>query len=204
MRHLVGLKSPLLIFRESAGALPGSTAPNWLAAYFFSMDLTVFVMGLVFAFGELLNSNNRAVIGTYALSTMAIFMIGWICGALVFTRLNQNVHRCHFSTLSIFLYALFTGLCAFAQCGVELTSYRFIVGFAIGMEVGVAGISFYLSRLRGINLLQASAPVLIVLALGYLVSFGLKETFSLDVWRVLFLVGALPALPLLYSRVSKS
>jgi hypothetical protein len=204
MRNLVGLKSPLLSFREQDGSLAGFTAPNWLAAYFFSMDLTVFVMGLVFAFGELVNSDNRTVIGTYALSTMAIFMIGWLCGALVFIRLNRNAYRCHFSTISIFLYVLFTGLCAFAQCGVELTFYRFIVGFAIGMEVGVAGISFYLSRLRGINFLRASVPVFTVLVLGYLASFWLKETFSLDVWRVLFLVGALPALPLLYSRVSKS
>lgn len=204
MRNLVGLKSPLFAFRGLDGASAGSSAPNWLAAYFFSMDLTVFVMGLVFAFGELLNSDNRAVIGTYASSTMIIFIIGWLCGALVFTRLNQNAYRCHLATLSILLYALFTGLCAFAQCGVELTFYRFIVGFAIGMEVGVAGISFYLSRLRGINFLRASVPVLMVLALGYLVSFWLKETFSLDVWRVLFLVGALPALSLLYCRVSKS
>lgn len=204
MRNLVGLVTSPLIFRQQGLACGASNASNWLGAYFFFMDLTVLMIGLVSAFGELLISSDRAVIVFYAASAMVVFLIGWSFGAVVLTRCKNTAFATYLPIFSICLYALFTGLCAFSQCGLELTFYRFLVGSAVGMEVGVAGMSFYSSRLRGVNFLRASVAVLIVLFLGCFFSLGLKVFWTLDVWRVLFLVTALPALPILYSRVCKS
>jgi len=149
---------------------------------------------------------------------MAVFLIGAATGGVVFGWLGDRVGRVRAMALSIFTYAIFTGLCGFATHAWHIAVFRFIASLGMGGEwaLGVALVTeMWPDRSRALmaGLIGAAANVgylivgLISLVLvSFLEWFGhlllnlgmpqhLVETLvSGEGWRLMMIVGALPAL----------
>lgn len=144
-----------------------------------------------------------------ALST-SVFMIGWALGGLVFGVLGDRMGRARVMLLTILVYSLCTGLSAFSYGFWDFCFYRFITGLGVGGEfaVGVALVAEVIPahvRAYALGLLQASSTIGNATAaglnmyLGYMESVGEFQNweifgFQMTTWRVLFIIGALPAL----------
>lgn len=112
----------------------------WLGAFFDGLDATIFVMVLFPALSQLLGTSDHAKIGQYGSYVLAVFMLGWATGAVVFGMLADRIGRAKTMMITILMYALCTGLCALAQTWQELAFYRFLVGCGIGGEIGIGGV----------------------------------------------------------------
>jgi MFS family permease len=201
-------------------------ALGWL---FDTMDQQLFVLARNPAMAELVNvsditeqdekkkqdaiKNRRDTFGGYATT---IFMLGWATGGLVFGKLGDIIGRAKTMLLTILIYSLCTGLSALSVGFYDFAFYRFITGLGVGGEfaVGVAlvaevmpsGIRTYaLSTLQALSAVGNVTAALISLSLGEwehqaadgaIVLMGFKMT----VWRMMFVIGTLPALLALLIR----
>ncbi len=132
----------------------------------------------------------------------AIFVAGWATGGLIFGAVGDRVGRARTLTYTILLYSIFTGLSALSRGWVDFALYRFVTGLGVG---GVFGLAVALiadalpdhSRAGALGTLQALSAVGNVTA--GLVSMGVGRMVESKVlspmwsWKVMFLVGALPA-----------
>lgn len=64
-------------------------------------------------------------------------LIGAVAGGIVFGALSDVYGRVRVLTWTIVLFAVFTGLCAFAQGFSDLLVYRTIAGIGLGGEFGI-------------------------------------------------------------------
>jgi MFS family permease len=106
---------------------------------------------------------------------------------------------------SVFLYALFTGLTALANTFLALVALRFLTGLAMGSEwsTGVTMVAETWpdrARPKGAGLLQSGFGWGTLLSA--LVWWGLSDAQPLgaQTWRLMFVVGAIPALFTIYIR----
>src|SRR6476620_9140700 len=149
---------------------------------------------------------------------MSVFLIGAATGGVVFGWLGDRVGRVRAMALSIFTYAIFTGLCGFATHAWHIAVFRFIASLGMGGEwaLGVALVTeMWPDRSRALmaGLIGAAANVgylIVGLISLVLVSFiewfghqmlaiGMSEQLvakltSGDGWRLMMIVGALPAI----------
>jgi MFS family permease len=134
----------------------------------------------------------------------SIFMIGWAVGGLIFGILGDKIGRARTMVLTILLYSIFTGLSALSTGFWDFSLYRFLTGLGVGGEfaVGVALVAEVIperARAPALGWVQAFSAVgnitaaLITVSLGALEKTG-SVPFGLSPWRVMFLIGALPAL----------
>jgi len=138
---------------------------------------------------------------------ISITLLGWGIGGLVGGVLADYVGRKRMMILSVFFYAIFTGLTAFATDFWVFCFLRFITGIAMGSEwsTGVALLAETWpnrARPKGAGFLQSGFGFgTLIAALVWLV---LSQTQPLgnDTWRLVFVVGALPAFFCLYIRRS--
>jgi MFS family permease len=131
----------------------------------------------------------------------SIFVAGWATGGLIFGALGDRFGRARMLTITVLMYSVCTGLSAFSVGFLDFAIYRFITGLGVG---GVFGLAVALvadslpdrARPHALGLLQALSAVgniaagFIALTLGWLT---LRGSLSGDAWRILFLIGALPA-----------
>src|SRR5574337_44401 len=121
-------------------------------------------------------------------------------GAFLFGRLADRYGRRPILMLDVVLFSIFEFATAFAPSLTALLVLRFLFGIAMGGEWGI-GASLAMesipARARGIvsGLLQSGYPCGFFLAA--LVNWLLVDHIG---WRGLFIVGALPALLVLYIR----
>ncbi len=130
-----------------------------------------------------------------------IFVLGWATGGLIFGALGDRWGRARCLSITILLYALCTGLSGFATGPVDFCVYRLITGIGVG---GVFGLAVALcadalpdaARPRALGLLQALSAVGNMIAGAFGVGLGYWEAKGggQNGWRILFIVGALPAL----------
>jgi SHS family sialic acid transporter-like MFS transporter len=156
---------------------------------------------------------------------MAVFLVGAATGGVVFGWLGDRVGRVRAMSLSIFTYAIFTGLCGFADQAWHIAVLRFIASLGMGGEwaLGVALVTeLWPDKSRALiaGLIGAAANVgmlLVGLLSLVLVSFikttgewmraaGMSEEFvsyllSGDGWRLMMIAGALPALLIFFIRL---
>jgi len=64
-------------------------------------------------------------------------LIGAVVGGIVFGMLSDYYGRVRVLTWTILLFAIFTGLCAFAQGYTDLLIYRTVAGLGLGGEFGI-------------------------------------------------------------------
>ncbi len=172
-----------------------------LAWLFDCLDQQLFILARSPALQSLLPPGADAnVYGGYA---TAIFVAGWAAGGLVFGALGDRVGRARTLTLTVLLYSVFTGLSALSRGWLDFAVYRFVTGLGVG---GVFGLAVALiadslpdaARPGALGMLQALTTVANIAAA--LISMGLGELVARQAltpdasWRLMFLVGALPAL----------
>lgn len=140
----------------------------------------------------------------------SIFMIGWASGGLFFGVLGDRIGRSKTMLLTILLYSGCTGLSAISTGVWDFALYRFLTGLGVGGEfaVGVALVAEVMpnrARPYALTLLQALSAfgnisaALINLGFGIAVEHGhFEQTDDPQLlnspWRLMFIVGALPAL----------
>jgi MFS family permease len=136
---------------------------------------------------------------------LCVTLVGWGVGGLAGGILADYVGRKRMMMLSVLVYAAFSGFSALSQSFLMLAVFRFITGLAIGSEwsTGVTLIAETWpdeARAKGCGFLQSAigAGMFVAVAIWYgLAHFHPAERMN---WRILFLIGALPALLVLYLR----
>lgn len=148
----------------------------------------------------------------------AVFLVGAATGGVLFGWLGDKVGRVRAMSLSVLTYAIFTGLCGFAQTPWQVAILRFIASLGMGGEwaLGVALVmEIWPNKSRGLmaGLIGAAANVGYTLvgclqlglsaipdqAKGLLQGIGLPEStvqmlIANDAWRLMMLMGTAPAL----------
>jgi MFS family permease len=131
----------------------------------------------------------------------SVFIAGWATGGLVFGMLGDRIGRARTMLITILMYSLCTGLSAFSVTVYDFAFYRFLTGLGVGGEfaVGVALVAEVMpSRARTycLALLQAFSAFGNISAALINLGLGLAEGEGLPTspWRLMFLIGAAPAL----------
>lgn len=165
------------------------------------MDGFLYAIILFPAMSELLGSTESSVIGWYGGIVLSIFMLGWALGGLLFGPIADRYGRAKTISLTILIYAGFTGLCAIAGSWQELALYRFMTGLGIGGEwaAGAALIAESWparSRAKAAGIMQASGGI------GFFFASLLYLFVGPYGWRWVFAFGILPAIVAFYIRRS--
>jgi MFS family permease len=175
-----------------------------MAWAFDSFDQRIFSLTRISALVSLLGqSSDSLLVHDYAKVATATFLLGWGIGGLTLGAIGDRFGRVRVLALSIFAYALCTGLTALAQTANEFVALRFATGLGIGGVFGL-GVTVLAEAVSGparpamlawMQILSLIANVVagfIKLSIDALMNLG-AET-SQDSWRWLFAVGGLPAI----------
>lgn len=137
----------------------------------------------------------------------SVFLAGWALGGIFFGVMGDRVGRAKTMMITILLYSLFTGLSSLSTSLWDFCLYRFLTGLGVGGEfaVGVALVSEVMpnrARPYTLGLLQALSAVGNISAALINLGLGLAEEQGLvsSPWRIMFLIGALPAMLALVIR----
>jgi MFS family permease len=166
-----------------------------------------------------------ATVGLWFGVIIAGFLVGAATGGVLFGWLGDRIGRVRAMTLSVLTYALFTGLCFFATEAWHIGALRFIAALGMGGEwsLGVALVmEVWPNRSRAFmaGLIGAAANVgymvvgLVGLVLASwlaslhdgLISGGVSEAMAkwltqYSGWRIIMLLGTLPALLTFFIRI---
>jgi MFS family permease len=181
-------------------------ALGWL---FDTMDQQLFNLARTPALSALLGVTEQdPSLGDAEGRATAIFIIGWATGGLIFGVMGDKIGRAKTMMITILVYSLFTGLSAFAVGFWDFALYRFLTGLGVGGEfaVGVALVAEVMpshARARALGWLQALSAVGNIM--GALIGTGLgilqsEQLITFQSWRLMFIIGALPALLALVIR----
>ena len=121
-------------------------------------------------------------------------LIGAVVGGIVFGALSDRFGRVRVLAWTILLFAVFTGLCAFATSYRELLLFRTIAGLGLGGEFGI-GMALAAEAWPARQRARVSSYVALGWQVGVLAA-ALVTPLLLPVigWRGMFLVGVMPAL----------
>jgi len=189
-------------------------ALGWL---FDCLDQQLFTLARIPALKDLLGlPQGSPEVKSWAGHVTSIFLVGWATGGLFFGVLGDRIGRAKTMMLTILLYSLCTGLSSFSVGVWDFAFYRFLTGLGVGGEfaVGVALVAEVMptsARARSLSLLQALSALgnmsaaLISMGLGELEETGVLGSYTLfgfemTAWRIMFLIGAVPALLALVIR----
>ena len=163
-----------------------------------ALDVQMFslaIPALIAAFH--LDKSQAGLVGSITLVTSALG--GWVAGAL-----SDRWGRVRILQLTILWFSVFTFLCAFAQTATQLFILKGLQGLGFGGE-WAAGAVLMAEMIRPEHRGKVMATVQSAWAVGWggsvLIYTGLFYCLPADTaWRVMFGVGLLPALFLVYVR----
>jgi MFS family permease len=153
-------------------------------------------------------------VGFYNNLALGAFLLGGALGGVLFGMLGDRLGRKRALTYTILLYSACTCLSAFAQCWWHLAGFRFLTALGVGGEWAVASTLVAeefprRARAWSQSIFQASSVLGTYLAIlaGTFVVAQREVVLSLPVgtwavsgWRLAFLLGALPALLVVWVR----
>jgi MFS family permease len=172
----------------------------WLGWVFDSMDSTLYAIVLHPALHDLLGADASTVnIEWYGGIIFSIFLIGWALGGLLFGVLADHLGRTKTMILTILIYSLFTGLAALSHTWWELALYRLLTAVGIGGE-WAAGASLVAETWPEAKRAKAAGVLQSAWAGGFFIAALVNLSFGDYGWRVIFLIGILPALITLMVR----
>ena len=120
-------------------------------------------------------------------------LIGAVAGGIFFGMLSDRFGRIRVLTWTIMLFAVFTGLCAFAQGYWDLLVYRTIAGIGLGGEFGI-GMALAAEAWPARHRARVSSYVALGWQAGVLGAALLTPLLLPHIgWRGMFLVGVIPA-----------
>ena len=168
----------------------------WLGWVFDAMDATIYAIVLHPALHDLLQSPGETVsaeqVGWYGGIIFSIFLIGWAIGGICFGVVADRIGRTKTLIITILIYAVFTGLAALSQDWWHLAIYRFLTALGIGGE-WAAGAALVAETWPEEKRAKAAG----ILQSAWAVGFFLAASFNLLLtgygWRVMFVIGVLPA-----------
>jgi MFS family permease len=173
----------------------------WLGWIFDSMDATIYNLVLTPALKELLGPRGTPEnIGWYGGIILAIFLVGWAVGGVLFGILADYLGRARTLVITILIYAVFTGLAGLSHTWWELAGYRFLTALGIGGE-WAAGATLVAEvwpeslRVKGAGWLQSAWGA------GYFLAAGVNVLLAQQGWRIMFFVGLAPALVAMLARL---
>jgi MFS family permease len=142
-------------------------------------------------------------LGATSGASLATFtLIGAVIGGFVFGMLADSYGRVRVLSLTILIFALFTGLSAFAQGYWDLVAYRTIAGLGLGGEFGI-GMALVAEAWPASQRARASSYVGLGWQAGVLAAALITPVLlPLIGWRGMFLVGLVPALASFFIRRS--
>ena len=175
---------------------------GWIFDGFESFALIVVIVPML---RSLLMPEQLANLPAWAGLSIGTTLLGWGIGGLVGGVLADYVGRKRMMLWSVFLYAVFTGLTALSPNYWAMVFLRFITGVAMGSEwsTGVALLAETWperARPKGCGFLQSGFGWgTFLAALTWLILSGWQPLGS-ETWRLMFVVGAVPAIFVLYIR----
>lgn len=127
-------------------------------------------------------------------SLVTATLVGAVLGGLFFGMLSDRLGRVRVLTWTIVLFAVFTGLCAFAQGYYDLMAYRAIAGLGLGGEFGI-GMAMVAEAWPASMRARASSYVGLGWQAGVLAAAVLTPLLIPVIgWRGMFAVGIFPAI----------
>jgi MFS family permease len=209
------------------GAQYMALAAAFLGWMFDGLEMGLFPLVARPALRELMGSEAQTNIGTWLAWITAGFLVGAACGGLVFGWLGDRIGRVQAMIWSVLTYAVFSGLCGFAEAPWQIAVLRFIAALGMGGEwsLGVALVmEIWPSKSRPMlaGLIGAASNVgflliaLVGLVLGQFIegaadalrATGMSEAWVTKLigadqsgWRLLMFIGATPALLTFFVRL---
>lgn len=169
----------------------------WASIIGYAMDgLDVLILSFAMAaivseFG--LTLGEGGLIATYTL-------IGTVLGGYLFGIFADYFGRVHTFSLTIIIFSIFTGACAFADNVTHLNILRFLAGLGLGGEYGI-GMTLVSETWPAAKRARANAGVAMGWQAGAVLAAILAAVVLPDYgWRGLFLVGVVPALLAAWAR----
>ena len=169
----------------------------WASIIGYAMDgLDVLILSFAMAaivseFG--LTLGEGGLIATYTL-------IGTVLGGYLFGIFADYFGRVHTFSLTIIIFSIFTGACAFADTVTHLNILRFLAGLGLGGEYGI-GMTLVSETWPAAKRARATAGVAMGWQAGAVLAAILAAVVLPDYgWRGLFLVGVVPALLAAWAR----
>ena len=135
-------------------------------------------------------------------SLVTATLIGAVLGGIGFGMLSDRLGRVRILTWTIVVFAVFTGLCAFAQGYWDLLVYRTIAGVGLGGEFGI-GMALVAEAWPASKRARASSYVGLGWQMGVLLA-AIATPLLLPVigWRGMFAIGVFPAIAAYFIRAS--
>jgi MFS family permease len=150
----------------------------------------------------------KGIVQDEAKKVTAIFLVGWGIGGLIFGALGDKYGRAKMLTVTVLLYSGFTGFTFFSDSLFTFALFRFMTGLGVG---GVFGLAVALiaetvpdgARTGALGMLQVLSTVGNLSAGAFKTLFDTLETNKVieagESWRWMFLVGALPAVLVIFT-----
>jgi MFS family permease len=171
----------------------------FLGWMFDSMDLNLFTLVLVPSVGGLLHTSDPVAISKFGSLIMSGKLLTWGFGGVLFGVAADRFGRSRVMAWTIFIYAAFTLLSAFAQTWSQLAIAQAFAGFGIGGE-WAAGAALVAetwpekSRARAMQIMQMA------FAFGFLAAALDNLLIGPFGWRWVLGMGAVPALATILIR----
>ena len=173
----------------------------WFGWMFDSMDSTIYAMIMHSSLQDLMGQTaSKADIASHGGIILAIFLVGWAIGGTLFGTLADYFGRTRTLTISILIYAIFTGVAALSQSWVQLAFFRFMTALGIGggWAAGTALVAESFPdrhRTKALSIMQSAwGAGFFLAALVNLLVVPWADTHQLTPWRAVLIIGIFPAL----------
>jgi MFS family permease len=190
----------------------GLTGKHWrilvasfLGWVFDGYEAFALIVALPLALRALLPAAQLKSAAIWAGIAIGITLLGWGVGGIVGGTLADYIGRKRMMVYSVLLYAIFSGITALSTTFWMLVGFRFLTGLAMGSEwsTGIAMLAETWperARPKGAGLLQSGFGWGTFLAALIWWGLGRFNFLGPQTWRLMFVVGAIPALFTLYIR----
>ena len=177
----------------------------WCGWLFDTMAQQLFTLSRTPAIASLLESGaSKEIIKYYGGIATMVLILGWATGGIFFGYLGDKWGRAKTLVVSVLFYSFFTAVSSLSVSWIDFTIYRFLTGLGVGgtFAAAVSLVAETLparSRPYALGFLQSLAACGNVAAAA--ASLYLKPSAIMmgwDGWRWLFLVGALPAVLVIF------
>ena len=178
---------------------------SFLGWVFDGYEAYALVVAMPFILRTMLTPRQAATPAIFAGIAIGVTLLGWGTGGIAGGILADYVGRKRMMVWSVFLYAVLSGFTALATGYWVLVALRFATGLAMGSEWST-GVSLLAetwpnrARPKGAGFLQAGFGVGTLLAAAVWLVLSTLAPLGPSSWRLMFVVGALPALFCLYIR----
>lgn len=140
-----------------------------------------------------------ASIGFYGGLTVALFLVGWATGGILFGILADYFGRTRVLSIGILTYAVFSALAAFADSWWQLGVLRFIAGMGSGVEAPV-GAALIAETWRNRFRARAGGVMMAGYAAGFFAAAAAYALLGDHGWRPMLLLAGVPALLVWFIR----